>query len=328
MTGSYADENLSVSTAGQVDAQAAAWLRQRNTEWDEQRQADFDAWLAKSTAHQIAFWRLEAAWERSSRLEALRKTPMPYRPAPVSSARWSRGLRIAAAVAAAAAVVTALANWPHAQETTYATALGERKVVTLGDGSRIELNTNTTLRLAASRDGRMAVLEKGEAFFQIEHDAAHPFVVIAGKHRITDLGTQFVARQTANNLQVTLVEGSAEVGPLDERDHERSVVLKPGDVALATASSVAVLKKPASVVNDELAWRKGMLVFDRTTLADAAAEFNRYNDTHLIVEDKSIATRTIGGKFSTNDVKGFVEIMQQLIGLRVKRQGKDFVISH
>ena len=71
-----------------------------------------------------------------------------------------------------------------------------------------------------------------------------------------------------------------------------------------------------------------MLIFDRTTLADAAAEFNRYNKTKLIVSDPSIARRSIGGKFSTADVRGFVEIMQQLLGLRVERRGPDFVISH
>ncbi len=76
------------------------------------------------------------------------------------------------------------------------------------------------------------------------------------------------------------------------------------------------------------AWRRGMLIFDRTTLADAAAEFNRYNDTKLVIADRSIAKQTIGGKFSTADVSGFVEIMQQLMGLRVEHRGRDFVISH
>jgi len=322
----HADENLSTSAAGEIEARAAAWLRRRNADWTDTQQAELDAWLAQSGAHQVAFWRLEAAWERTSRLEALRKAPMSSRAAAPNTSRF-RHLRLATAVLTVAVLGAAWAFTSHTTEPVYSTALGERKVVTLGDGSRIELNTNTTLRLVAAAKGRKVVLERGEAFFQIQHDAANPFVVIAGNHRITDLGTQFVVRQTRGNLEVTLVEGSAELGPADATGHERSVVLKPGDVALATAASVAVLKKPAHEVNDEMAWRRGMLVFDRTTLAEAAAEFNRYNDTHLVIADKTIAAQTIGGKFSTKDVGGFVEIMQQLMGLRVKHQGNDFVVS-
>jgi transmembrane sensor len=322
-----ADENLSASAAGEIEAAAAAWLRQRQWDWNDEHQKQLDAWLDESAAHSVAFWRLEAAWDRGARLEVLRSMPQ----AAARQITRRPFLRLAAACAAAAVIAaSAVVFWPRMQESeaVYATAVGERKLVTLGDGTRIELNTNSVLRLAAADDQRKVVLERGEAFFQVEHDAAHPFVVIAGTHRITDLGTKFTVRQGADSLQVTLVEGSAEIGPANARDKDRSIVLKPGDMAVATAESLAVTRKSALELSDELAWRRGMLIFDRTTLADAAAEFNRYNKTKLIVSDPSIARRSIGGKFSTADVRGFVEIMQQLLGLRVERRGQDFVISH
>jgi len=324
---SHADENLSASAAGQIEAQAAAWLRRRQGEWNDARQTEFDAWLAQTSAHQVAFWRLEAAWERGSRLEALRNTPMPSRAEPQRPG-WLRFTKMAAAVIAVAAIGATAYLATRTGDAVYATALGERKVVTLGDGSRIELNTDTSLRIAANATERKVILERGEAFFQIVHDGTHPFTVIARGHRITDLGTKFTVREGRDSLQVTLVEGSAEIAPAAAADRDHSIVLKPGEVAVATAASIAVLKKPAAELNDEMAWRRGMLIFDRTTLADAAAEFNRYNDTKLVIADRSIAKQTIGGKFSTADVSGFVEIMQQLMGLRVERRGRDFVISH
>jgi transmembrane sensor len=327
-----ADENLSASAAGEIEAAAAAWLRRRQWDWNDELQKQLDAWLDESVAHSVAFWRLEAAWDRGARLEVLRSLPQTVGLQTTTRPTSRRPfLRLAAACAAATVIAAgAAAFWPRAQEAeaVYATAIGERKVVTLGDGTRIELNTNSVLRLAAADDQRKVVLERGEAFFQVEHDAAHPFVVIAGTHRITDLGTKFTVRQGADSLQVTLVEGSAEIGPANAQDKDRSIVLKPGDVALATAASLAVTRKSTSELSNELAWRRGMLIFDRTTLAEAAAEFNRYNKTKLIIADPAIAQRSIGGKFSAADVHGFVEIMQQLLGLRVERRGQDFVISH
>jgi len=324
----HADETLSISTAGGVEAAAAQWLRQRQWDWNEERARQLDAWLEESDAHRVAFWRLEAAWERGARLEALRLPQHRH-----SDARRAKtpglSFRIAAAALTLAAIgVAATFLWQRPDGALYATALGERKLVTLGDGTRVELNTNTVLRLAISANERKVILERGEAFFQVEHDAAHPFVVIAGSHRITDLGTKFTVRQGADSLQVTLVEGSAEIGPANAADKDRSIVLKPGDVALATSASVAVTRRTMPELSDEMAWRRGMLIFDRTTLADAAAEFNRYNRTKLVIADPAIGARTIGGKFSTADVHGFVEIMQQLLGLRVARRGQDFVISH
>jgi transmembrane sensor len=321
----HADENLPASAAGEIEAQAAAWLRRRHDGWSEAHQAEFETWLATAGAHQVAFWRLEAAWERGNRLEVLRRASSPAGPA--QRPNWLRFAHMAAAIVAVAVIGTATYFATRTGDAVYATALGERKVISLGDGSQIELNTNSSLRIAAAAGERKVVLERGEAFFKIVHDAAHPFTVIARGHRITDLGTKFSVREGRDSLQVTLVEGSAEIAPASAADRDRSVVLKPGEVAVATAASIAVLKKPAAELADEMAWRRGMLIFDHTTLADAAAEFNRYNDAQLVIADRAIAKQTIGGKFSTGDVSGFVEIMQQLMGLRVERQGRDFVIS-
>lgn len=324
----HADETLSASTAGDIEAAAAAWLRQRQWDWNDERSSQLDAWLEESDAHRVAFWRLEAAWERGERLEALRNPHQ--KPFDAQQRKISRPFfrMVAAAMVFAAVGLATTFLWQRPDSPVYSTGLGERKLVTLGDGTRVELNTNTVLRLATSANERKVILERGEAFFQVEHDAAHPFTVIAGSHRVTDLGTKFSVRQGADSLQVTLVEGSAEIGPANVADKDRSVVLKPGDVALATAASVAVTRRTMPEVANEMAWRRGMLIFDRTTLAEAAAEFNRYNGTKLIIADPAIAGRTIGGKFSTADVHGFVEIMQQLLGLRVARKGQDFVISH
>src|SRR6185437_2204115 len=160
-------------------------------------------WLAQSPAHEIAFLRLEEAWGRSERLSALpRSTPerLP-RAAPLL-------LRIAAALVIAAAIGGfAATQLVHSPERVFSTPVGGHESITFADGSKVELNTNTVLRARMTTEQRIVYLEKGEAFFQIRHDAAHPFVVMVGDRRITDLGTQFVVRREPSRLKVAVVQG-------------------------------------------------------------------------------------------------------------------------
>jgi transmembrane sensor len=174
---------------------------------------------------------------------------------------------------------------------------------------------------------RQAWLEKGEAFFQIHHDAAHPFTVTAGDHKITDLGTKFSVRQERGRLRVTLLEGKARLDSTDIWSRRQSVELSPGDVAIATASSLSLVRKSDKALHEELGWRRGVLVFDRTRLADAVAEINRYNTRKLVIDDPAVAKLTLDGTFPVHAVPEFIEVAQAVFGLRVERLGDRTLIS-
>ncbi len=169
-------------------------------------------------------------------------------------------------------------------------------------------------------------LDRGEAFFQIVHDGAHPFVVVAGDHRITDLGTKFDVRRRPDVTEVSLVEGSARMD-VTAGDSVRLAVLEPGDVALATAHSLTVKRQKPEMLQAALGWRHGMLVFHHATLADAVAEFNRYNRQKLVVGDSYAASQTFNGILPTNDAAAFVQVTQKTFGLHAERRGNETVIS-
>jgi transmembrane sensor len=209
---------------------------------------------------------------------------------------------------------------------TYTTAIGERKILTLSDGSKIELNTNSVLRLSAN-DQRKAWLDKGEAYFRIVHNAASPFEVVAAGHRVTDLGTAFTVRSEKDWIEVSLLEGRARLSSADANVQEHSTVLIPGDVLVATPTSLSVSKQSERIQKEALGWRRGVLVFDHATLADAVAELNRYNRIKLIVADKTAAERTIGATFPVHDVELFARVTEQVLGLRAKHQDGNIVIS-
>ena len=320
-------ENPPVTGSADVDACAAAWLEHKNfAVWSAHDQEEFDTWLAASWAHRVAYWRLETAWSRTERLTALR-TPDLKTATPTKHGRLSTLLATAAALTVIGIMgVSVSAYLSKPNDIRYATAIGERKAVRLSDGSRVELNTETVLRVSRRLSSRTVWLEKGEAYFEIKHDVAHQFTVLAGDHRITDLGTKFSVRKMDNEVKVALLDGRARVDP-QTGTHTPSAVLSPGDVVIATANSLQVVRKPQQELRNELGWRRGMLVFANATLADVAAEFNRYNSTRMIVADPAAARRRIGATFPAQDVEDFAILARTVLRLHVEKQGNTIVIS-
>src|SRR6185312_1615567 len=299
-----------------LDAQASDWLaRQEFGQLDEADMARFERWLAQSFHHRTAYWRMKALWQDSERLAALRSPMRQPRTATPKTRQWPK---VAAALALVLTVGAGTWFATLDQQRSYSTVLGERKTITLSDGSEIDLNTKSALRIASSQ--REAWLDEGEAYFQIVHDASRPFVVHAAGHRVLDLGTKFLVRESAKKLEVSLVEGRAQIDAADPSGHQRPAILTPGDVAVATADSLSVTRKPAPVLADALGWRRGVLIFHYVTLAEAVATFNRYNHEQLVITDPSIGRMTVLGTFPVNDVAAFARVAKNVFGLNVSRR--------
>ena len=311
--------------AADINAQAARFLERRDLgRWSDADQAELDTWLAQSAAHCAAFWRLEAVWADADRLSALRSfKPQTAKHEPRRDL-WPILRRAVAATIVIAAAGAAGAAWllqPEGER--YATPVGGREVITLFDGSQVELNTDTAVRVAPAK--RMAWVEKGEAYFQIKHDAAHPFVVAVAGHRIVDLGTKFVVRDEPGRLEVSLVEGRARVESPNKG--AQPAVLTPGDVAVATATNISVTRKTEKHLASELGWRRGVVIFDYTTLADAVAEFNRYNQKKIVLAPGAPTHLTMVGTFPINDVELFGRVATLILKVHVANHGDKIVIS-
>lgn len=318
---------LSSETSSAIEEKASEWLqRQHFFDWDATAQAELDAWLARSLAHQLAYWRLEAAWDRTKRLQVLRAADKPAE-RPVRPVRkWHLALGVAAVLAIAVAVVGMQTLPRNVVTNTYATALGGHKTITLTDGSQIELNTNTVLRIATD-DPRHVWLDRGEAYFQIRHNAADPFVVVAAGHRVTDLGTKFLLRATRSQVNLSLIEGRARIDSISADMQPHSAVLSPGQVAVATANSLSTFSKTANEIDNELGWRRGVIVFHHTTLDAAIAEFNRYGKEKLAVSDSSVGSLMLNGTFPTHDTQTFLRVAQQVFHLKIEKNGNQLILS-
>ncbi len=311
-------------SATEIEERAADWLMARRDQksWTEDDQKNLDAWLAVSFANQVAYFRLEAAVGRAERLRALR--PSLNQPRSI----WPVVFKTAVAFSLVAIVgVAGTKYFLEPYTSAYQTSFGARETLSLNDGSQIELNSDTSVRIVQNANARRAWLDKGEAYFQIKHDAQHPFVVMAGENRVTDLGTKFAMRRYSDHVEVTLVEGSVRLDTAERVSTARSAILKPGDVATVRAGSIAVIRKSPRDVADGLGWRRGILIFRYTTLAQAAAEFNRYNRRQIVVSDPHVAQLTIYGAFAANDAAAFADAAQIDFKLHIENRNGQIVLA-
>ena len=97
-------------------------------------------------------------------------------------------------------------------------------------------------------------------------------------------------------------------------------------MVMAKGSETLVFSKPDGDINGDLAWRSGMLVFNQETLAEAAEQFNRYNNRKILVEGSARHIR-IGGSFRADNVDVFVLLLHRGFGLSIDDQGKRIVVS-
>ncbi len=318
-----------VSNAAEIEARAAEWVAARSdtVNWSETDNARLEEWLADSVAQEVAYLRLLSLWNSADRLAVLRR-PMRMGRAGDERRRAGPMLRMAATVFVIAVAGSAALFFAHTPNTrTYSTPVGGGETIRLADGSRIELNTDTVLRTRMTPEQRWVLLVRGEAYFQVHHNAARPFVVETEGHRITDLGTKFLVKSQGERVEVALVEGRAQFDFSESRTQDHPTILLPGDVAVATASAISVTRKPAQILSDELAWRRGILIFNRAALGEVANEVNRYSKKKLVVADPQAARLTIGGTFPTRDVRTIAEAAQDFYGLHFKDHGDEIVIS-
>lgn len=311
-----------------IERRAADWavLRRNRRDWTEDRQAELDAWLSQSLAHRVAYLRIDAMWERTQRLAALRTPMRSSKDVLVSRKSWWSRIAVVVGVAAISGLfVTQYLQHPRAQFVE--TPKGGRERLTLADGSQIELNTDTAALINIQPNARSVQLLRGEAYFQVNHDASRPFVVTIGKHRIVDLGTKFIVRANTGAVKVTLISGSARLEDANTQGESRSVVLMPGEVAIATADATRVSKHTFRELSESLAWQRGSVVFHNELLSNAAAELNRYGGSTLVVADSASAKLTISGTFLTNKPEEFAGAARELFGLRVEHRNGSVILS-
>lgn len=198
----------------------------------------------------------------------------------------------------------------------YATAIGEQRSVQLADGSSVRLDTDTRIRVRFAGSRRLIELERGQALFDVQHDAGRPFVVEAGQTQVTALGTLFDVRRRGDSTEVTLVSGAVDVVRAGEGQRAR---LDPGQRLVAGKGPLRVSGVDVAAATS---WAEGRMVFRNTALVDAVAEVNRYLTDPVILDAPGLERESVNGTFKTGDREAFVLAASETLGLHVS-EGRD-----
>jgi transmembrane sensor len=201
---------------------------------------------------------------------------------------------------------------------TYATQTGEQRTVTLTDGSVVQLNSQSRLRVSFSEQERRVELIDGQALFEVAKNPARPFVVVSGTTSVQAVGTQFDVYRRSAGTVVTVLEGRVAVsgntvrGPAPsklESTGSGAVLLSAGEQIIVTPT--AVLAPKATNVEAAVAWTQKKLVFDAAPLSEVVAEFNRYSHQRLVLDNAELDEIRISGVFASSGVEHLVQFLQQ-----------------
>lgn len=289
----------------------------------------FFAWRSK-TLNDAAYTRIEAltttarALADAPALQALAQAAVRR---PREKAKGARRRGTTAAVLTGAALVMAATVcaviWRPWEGQVYATPVGERRAITLADGSRIELNTDSQVRVRLSKTARTLTLVRGQAMFVVSHDASRPFIVAAGDTRVRAIGTRFEVYRTGAGARVTLAEGRVRISGPGER---QPVELSAGQRLETTPARAA---RPVAIdVAAATGWTQGRLTFKETPLAEAVAEVNRYSRRQVRLAPAAPANLPVSGVFDAGDTEAFAAGVAGLYGLKTTpRAGGDIELG-
>ncbi|MHC8286678.1 FecR family protein [Pseudomonas sp. XS1P51] len=313
------DNPLSQAQYDAITDAAAHWcMRLHATDCTAEERQAFEQWLDAHPLHAFEYEAMLEIWDIAGDL------PRPESVVPMARIKpatpW-RTFGIAAAVCALALPLAAYSGWnlgwlPNSYQ--HFEASDNVRHVTLGDGSQVELNLGSELTFSNYKDHRRVTLKKGEAFFSVSHDTAHPFIVKAADGRIRVTGTKFNVWMYEDQVKVNLIEGSVLVTSNDDLPGDG---LRLGPAMQASYKQGDFTPRISQTYDNDnsLAWRSGKLVLDDLALNDALPLINRYLENPLMVADNSTGSIRIGGIYNIKELNSLVASLPKVLPVYLTR---------
>lgn len=305
--------------------QAAAW-RVRLSEAGVDSMSEFEDWL-QAPDNQAAWHQLSSSWDY---FDEVAQSPelLAARQAALADARKAKGrlaarvnMRLVGSIAALllVAILGAGGYWWANKPDDYQTAIGERRVVILSDGSKLSLDADSEVTVHYAAHARSLHLLHGQARFDVAHDRSRPFSVVAGNQKVIATGTAFNIDMAGPKVLVTLIEGHVLVLQADNNANmpdygARVIELRAGQQLAAGATAVPQVL-PANI-QKVTAWTIGQIVFDDEPLSSVVERINRYGGTRIVIADPAVGAMKISGVFNAGDVVGFVGIVTHYLPVK------------
>ncbi|MEP7186339.1 MAG: FecR domain-containing protein [Rhodanobacter sp.] len=257
-----------------------------------------------------------------------------------SLVRWLKVAMLALVVTATVLGLRWVMSRPQVQD--FATSHGEQRSLQLPDNTFVRLNSDSAIVVSFSKNSRRVEVTRGQAYFEVAKDPARPFGVRVGRLLIKDIGTAFDVYRQDTATTVTVTEGQVQVWPLSPTsrtagwpDHDRQpsagfqghplLDLVAGHQARISASGLVESQGPVEL-EQATAWLQGKIVFEDESIAAVAAQFNRYNNLQISVNDRRIGALSISGTFAAHDVSTFVAFLDTMPGVHTQAHGRRVIV--
>jgi transmembrane sensor len=310
-------------------ATAARWAVRRDRGLSAAESIDYELWLAADPRHAAAMQRTSAAWSLLDRIPESAAAPI-LAAATRRRSFWRR--TVAFGSLAAAALAVGLFVWSRplpADPTLSAPALSATttpRLVTLSDGTVVQLNTGGEVSERFTAATRHVTLTRGEAHFAVAKNPARPFIVQAGALQVRAVGTAFNINLQSAAVDVIVTEGRVQL----TTGRPDAPALNAGERATlrraAAGPTLVVARIDAAAITQTLAWREPLMRLGGATLAELAAEFERATGRRLVLADPALADLRFGGRFRADDIDGFTHLLATTLDLDVERAADGAIV--
>lgn len=314
----------------------------------EKTNEEFLIWLEQHPEHEQEYERCELAWdmvgeleqdpeiiacikECEDQIEAYRNRSNRWTDL-IASVREMMAGPVAKTAAFAFCCVVAVSLVLLQLPQTYETGIGEQRLITLADGSRVTLNTDTRIAVRYSSGHRGIELERGEAIFDVEHEPDRPFEVVAGNGLARAIGTRYNVARAGEIVTVSVLEGIVEVqanvsehrelpqGVANLEQKNAPVILKQGQAV--NYWEVGAMDKPQSANLKRInAWLEGKLDFDAELLSEVIEEHNRYSSQKIVISHDQLKSLLVSGVFNAGDTEALMFALSETFGIRALHRG-------
>lgn len=307
--------------------QAAAdwWARLRDPQAAEASLEQWLDWTAQDERHLAAFECVSAFGARLGQLDAAARVRLmaEFSPAVAAPRRW---LPLAAAAAVLAVVLVTGALWWGQQGTavapvSYASVTGQNRDIVLADGSKVALGGASRISVRFNHQQRQVMLEAGEAYFQVVHNAQRPFEVVAGDVTVRDIGTAFDVRRGAGEVAVAVTHGKVHVSDagagLDAQADQR----------VDWDARTRALQLGTVTADQATAWRDHRLAFVDEPLAVVIASINRYSAHPVQLDGPEAGALRFTGSVRTDAIDGWLRALPSVLPLKVSESAQATTLS-
>lgn len=329
--------------------EASEWIVKMDKGLSADEQIALQEWMQADSENHDILMEMTRLWDKMDAMSRLTDLFTSQAKSPASS-KLTRKLKLTwltptwfkPVIATAASTLFALAAglWIllSPQSNVYQTAIGEQSTVTLQDGTRMVLNTNTQVSVSYSEQQRLLYLKQGELHVSVAKDKTRPLSVIVAGQVVQAVGTEFNIEITdKQKIELVVTEGKVKVGvqkALEKAQTKEQPLTMPvnalavsaGEEIMLGDASQQVTKVSPEDIAVKLSWQKGNLIFRGESLEEAVKEINRYTSVEFVFMNEDLKKVRVAGLFKAGDVEGLLATLRENFDIVSEKDGSGKVL--